>query len=394
MPGRGLPGRLPGHHSLVGDLSFNASGTQLVSGDQNGLLIRWATSPSIDALPDRAMVRLPLGTRTYSAAFSPDGTQLAVGAFESTQLWDLDTSSMVHDLEPVPALGVESLAFSPDGTTVVAGGVDADLIESTQSYTNTRGSLMMWDTDSGRARAEPVSLGEWVSEVAYSPDGDLVAVGGGGPFGAAKGGWVALFDAASWELLRTLPAGKDTVTSVAFGHGGSVLAAGTSRGNTWIWQVPESDSTPLRIHVDADADISAVAFSPDGELVALGQEVGLEDEEYTIHFADPVTGAAVGAPLEGHPGREVTGLAFNDDGSLLVSGGGNRSGDPAGGADVGRRRTDPVDEPAANGLGGGGRSVRGHQRRAEGGRTGPDGCSPLGPGCRLVATARLCHRGP
>ena len=48
-----LISEFPGHHSLVGDLVFSASGLQMVSGDQDGLLIRWATSPVIAAAGNR-----------------------------------------------------------------------------------------------------------------------------------------------------------------------------------------------------------------------------------------------------------------------------------------------------------------------------------------------------
>ena len=325
-----LISEFPGHHSLVGDLVFSASGLQMVSGDQDGLLIRWATSPVIAAAGNRAMVRLPSATRTLSTEFSPDGTRVAVGGFEAVQLWDLATGTVVQDLEPVPPLGVESLAFSPDGTTVIAGAVDGDVIEGVGSYSATRGNVMAWDAATGQPRTSPIPMGEWVYEVAYSPAGDLVAVGGGGPLGDAEGAWVALIDPTSWSLLKTLSVGEGSVTSVAFGHDGRTLAAGTSNGTVAVWQQPSSSSRPLTIHLDEDEGISAVAFSPDDEMMALGQATGVDELTHTIHLADPITGQLLGDPLVGHPGRDVTGLGFNSDGTLLVSSGGNRSGDPTG----------------------------------------------------------------
>jgi WD40 repeat protein len=60
---------------------------------------------------------------TYSVAFSPGGTTLAVGDEQGeVTLWDADLSRMRHTLANAKA--VTSLAFSADGRTLVAGSRD------------------------------------------------------------------------------------------------------------------------------------------------------------------------------------------------------------------------------------------------------------------------------
>jgi WD40 repeat protein len=58
-----------------------------------------------------------------------------------------------------------------------------------------------------------------------------------------------------------------------------------------------------------------VAFSPDGKLLAAAYDDGY------VRLWNPVTGQAVGVPLQAYTGPEggVTGVAFSPDGKLLAT---------------------------------------------------------------------------
>ena len=99
--------------------------------------------------------------------------------------------------------------------------------------------------------------------------------------------------------------------AVAFSPDGQVLAAGTAEGQVRLWRV--IDGQPLLTcegHVGA---VWSVAFSPDGRLLASGSTDG------TVRIWDVHSGQSL-KTLAGHT-QQVWSVAFSPDGALLASGG-------------------------------------------------------------------------
>src|SRR5215510_5514794 len=99
----------------------------------------------------------------------------------------------------------------------------------------------------------------WVTSVAFSPDGQLLASGG-------TDGTTKLWAVQSREVLRTFSGPTADGMAVAFSPDGKLLASACADGTVNMWAIPSGElAFTLKGHA---APVTALAFSPDGKLLA------------------------------------------------------------------------------------------------------------------------------
>lgn len=322
----------------LGNLAFSPDGKRLATGGQ-GLLIRlWdvGTGKQVQDLRGHQY-------GIFSLAFSPDGELVATGSGDRTlRLWDPITGKE-KKLFANPAGPVRSVAFSPTGDTLIA----------LSPYGATT-----WEVKSG-AKSRDITLKQLpiLGCAAYSPDSKLLALGGYQNKSSAEGsyeGKVVLIEAATGKELRLLGTHRGgPVGAVSFSPDGKLLASGGGDRLVYLRDVTTgAELHCLRGHAGA---LTSLAFSPDGktlystsereravrvwdtvtgkERVALeiaklqimsisqspdGRLLAAASFDKSVILCDLLTGKNV-AVLRGHRGM-VYSVAFAPDGKTVVSG--------------------------------------------------------------------------
>lgn len=189
---------------------------------------------------------------------------------------------------------VTSVAYSPDGRFVAAG-----------SYKLVR----VFDGATRKQIAEIKSLSGYVRGLAFSPDGRTLA---GGAYQKAT-----VWSVEDWQPVFELRGHRGYVTAVAFSPDGRSIATSSEDATVRLWNA--ADGAPGLVLAGFEHPVRGVAWSPDGATLAT---VAGDSDRVTkpgeAKLWDPATGdekAELAAPHK----RAATGVAFSPDGRYLVT---------------------------------------------------------------------------
>jgi len=272
------------HGNYVLGLHFTRDGRTLVSSGMDALVKLWDTS----SWQEKAAFSGHHNS-VNGFALSPDEALLATSSSDTTvRLWSFPDGQLLNTLVDQKKVA-SGVSFSPDGKWIAS------------IYYG--GRAVIWDLQ-GNPHTIIESGLKNLACAAYSPDSQLLAIGG-------LGSELTVWSAPDGTELYRLPGHEDAVMSARFLSDGSQLVSFSYRGvvrfwDTRTWQVLRSWQIQGGRGFTFSPDESWMAFSAPSCVQIYSTSTGQLDRQLSV--STPV----------------VNGMAFSPDGSLLAAGAADR----------------------------------------------------------------------
>ncbi len=278
---------------LIGD------GRYVTTADASGTLRVWNAidGAAIEILPGTQLGSTASSMKTAGSVAlfaTADSRIVARSAFPEWQM----TASLGGSEDGGESVFVDrvvSLAFSPDGSLLAAGGGEA----------SRSGQLTLWNVaDAALVREFPNAHSDTVYGIEFSPDGKFLA-------SAAADKFVKVFNVASGEFVRAFEGHTHHVMDVSWKGDGTALASAGADNAIKVWNVETGEQA--RTIATYTRQVTSLQFVGMQDLFVSSSG----DKRVFFHTAS-----------NGQPAREFKGCtdyvyraATNPDGTLVVSGG-------------------------------------------------------------------------
>jgi WD40 repeat protein len=291
---------LKGHEKSIRGVAFSTDGKRIASAGEDTAILWDATTGK----PIRRLVQKDAGRGdSFSVAFSPDGTTLAVGGyFGDVFLYDATTGEPKGKFDE-PSLAVHCLAYSPNGSVLAAGHDDKE--------------VMIFDVKESKLLGTIKPANGKIKWFAFSADGKTLA--------SITNEELATWDVETRKPLKSLPLPNPGLewayaavacspkSAMVVATGGSLLNSKTTAYDLKTLKPQGSLST-----FAADPSIANLSFSPDGKVLAsAGGGIG---NLKVVTLWDVSTGDRF-AQLVGQSEESLTQAVFSPDGSRVAASG-------------------------------------------------------------------------
>jgi tricorn protease-like protein len=282
---------LPGK-GRVEEIGFSQDGNLLAMGGPNGIIL-WNLNSGKTVL-----LSFPTKFNSFPAEFdfSPDGKVLAsVMGHEAIVLWDLSNLSR----RLLEKSTVFDIAFSPDGKFFATGSSGQ--------------GINLWDANTNKKVANFQKIkSDTYSRIKFSPDGKYIAA-------IRNSESVVLLNSSDGSVIKTFSGHQPYLVSFAISPDGKLLVTGGDDKKIIIWEI-DSGKKSKEI-TGLPGRVNCLAFSPNGKFLtgALGA-ASLPWEslkpETSVMFLDLSSTFESGGIIVPY----CYALAFSPDGKIMATG--------------------------------------------------------------------------
>jgi WD40 repeat protein len=248
---------LAGHSELVSCVAFSPRGDCLASADRAGAIKLW--DPRTGKPFVNPTTRQPVGDlrghegSIHSLCFIPDGLALfSAGSDQSVRAWSIPEGKEVLRLSGHQGQ-VRTVAVHPSKPWVASAGFDR--------------TVRLWDWRTGQALRVLVGHRGTVEGLAFGPDGRELASAG---FDGTLRLWEMEGLPGAVALANSQTDSGKPMQALAFSHDGRHVAAGDDAGAVWLWDLGTRQKRPLSAHTQS---LMQLAFTAeDDRLVGVDVE--------------------------------------------------------------------------------------------------------------------------
>jgi WD40 repeat protein/predicted ATPase/transcriptional regulator with XRE-family HTH domain len=249
VAGTARPLMLRGHSGVVRGVSWSPDSRWLASIVENNEIRLWdsASGRCLSVLRDTDNP----SDIFVALAWSPDGKWLAVGTTRhGVRLFDLSTRQLRSWQAEASASSAKNVVlWSRDGARLVAGGEG--------------GTIFVWDAENGRLLQQMARDTKMITNLAWSPRGEMLASAVSGREGAE----LLIWDFQRGELIRRLShPHSQIVSAVAWGADEGSVISGDSEGGILWWDLQSGECEQL--HETPHGMVLSIKRSPDGTTLA------------------------------------------------------------------------------------------------------------------------------
>ena len=277
---------LTGHTGPVLSLAFSHDGETLATGSEDGTIQLWNTNTS-------ELKTTYIGHKDSVAmiVFSPSGKMFAsCTERDQVNIWDTQNAKIIHTIRS-DAGTILDITFSPDEEMFITIG-NSDSYQFVIEY---------WNAQTGD-HIKDVLIEESFTALAISPDCKTLVCSGDSPLQV-------------WNIENAKRLSIDTETEgnyeyLAFSTDGKSLVAAEQWEYLNLWSISPMQLKKNFTHGEA---FNSIAYSPDGKLVASGNDNG------SIKIWDVSTGKRI-QKISGHQSEKIHTAAFQPDSAIITIG--------------------------------------------------------------------------